>query len=125
MKPCKNCGFMPKDCTCKGTEKKETSAPCQLCGVIHKRIYLKNTSPGVECCTSCFIIEQLPAEDKAFFQQMSDESGLPVQDMPLHMLVANKKNIPLGAYLQTLPRNAEQYKAYFKGKDINIGGRKL
>ena len=124
MKPCNNCGNLPQHCTCNKKESKSTTAKCQLCGDIHHRRYLVNYD-GMEICHDCNSIKHISPEQLNFFKQMAAEHDLPLVDMPTHLLAANRLNEPLGAYLLSLPRSREEFREYFRGKNITIGGERL
>jgi hypothetical protein len=127
---CNDCGSnmgTRKVCACgwsPSSTPKQTSAGCQLCGVIHKRIYLANYE-GMEICHDCLSIKHVSPEQIAYFKQMSAEYNVPLVDMPTHLKAANRLNEPLPAYLLSLPRSREEFREYFRGKNVTIGGRKI
>jgi len=124
---CKSCetNFHGKVCPCgwRATNAQPTAkrSPCNACGEIHNASYLKKYN-GQEICSGCLLLVQMKPEDRAYFQTLSTEYKFPVVDMPLHLLVANKLNMQLPVYLQTLPRNKQEYDAYWENRKINIGG---
>ena len=123
---CEDCGtnFRGKVCPCGwkagGNTPKAQRSACMSCGEVHNREYLVN-SGSREICNDCLLIEQLSPEDRAYFKQMSDEYKFPVQDMPAHLMAANNINMPLPAYLITLPRNRAEFAEYWKDREIKIG----
>ena len=101
-------------CPCGWKKEKTTNrqalTPCQDCGEVYQSQYLKHYA-GREICADCLTIRQIPAQDRKYFEEMSKQFKFPVQDMPLHLAVANKKQMLLPEYLATLPRNRKEFEA--------------
>lgn len=121
MMPCKKCGMLPKDCNCHTKEHKNITGPCQQCGEVIPAKLLKDNQNGMELCGECLTISQMEPSEREYFRATAAANGMQLIDMPLHLQVANMKNMSLEEYLKTLPRNRQQFKEYFKD-GITIGG---
>ena len=85
---------------------------------------LKDNQAGKELCGDCLTISQMEPSEREYFRVTAAAHGMQLIDMPLHLRVANMKNIGLEEYLKTVPRGPsgrQQFKEYFKD-GITIGG---
>ena len=120
MKSCKKCGMLSKDCQCNVKQHQSVTGPCQKCGEVHHVKYLRDYD-GLEVCADCLTIAQLEPSEREYFRVVAEKYRFPLVAMPLHLQVANIKNMALEEYLATLPRNREQFAEYHKD-GITIGG---
>ena len=120
MKPCKNCGQLPKNCSCNTKEETAKTANCKTCYMIHRTDYLIYGN-----CHDCHSISQMEPTDREYYRTLAAQYRFKLVDIPTHVMAANSKNQPIEEYLATLPRNAEAFREYFKGKNITIGGERL
>ena len=116
-----------KTCPCGwgGTkEVKETLSNCAKCKSSHKRIYLKNWG-GLEICSDCLTIENIPKEEREYLRAIAIAFDKDLVDMPTYLKTANAMGQQLEEYIQSMPLSREDFRKYYKGEDIVIGGIKI
>ena len=120
MKPCKVCGQLPKNCSCRDQKEKLKSTNCKTCNVIHREDYLIQVN-----CHDCHTVSQMAPDDREYYRTLAHQYRFKLVDIPTHVAAANRLNQPIEEYLESLPRNRQQFVDYFKDKNVTIGGRKI
>jgi hypothetical protein len=115
---CKKCGFVK--CRCEKNETKPKTTNCRTCNHIHHVHYLIEGQ-----CHDCWTVAQMPPDDREYYRVLAKEYNFKLVDIPIHVAAANRLNQTIEDYLASLPRSREEFKAYFKGRGINIGGVSL
>ena len=100
---------------------KATRTPCQRCGEIHNRSYLKNFRHE-EICSDCLTIAKINPADREYLRVLANKYGLRLHDMPTHMIAANQLNMRIDDYLTSLPKTHAEFTDYWKGKHPTLAG---
>ena len=120
MNVCNKCGLLANACNCGKKEAAAKTSNCKTCNMIHRTDYLIYGN-----CHDCHSISQMEPTDREYYRTLAAQYRFKLVDMPTHVMAANRKNQPIEEYLADLPRNAEAFREYFKGKNITIGGERL
>ena len=99
---------------------KPKSTNCKTCNVIHREDYLIQGN-----CHDCHTVSQMAPDDREYYRTLASQYRFKLVDIPTHVMAANRLNQPIEEYLESLPRNRQQFVDYFKDKNVTIGGRKI